>query len=86
MDFVVGGLDKKSQIMSIFLELSKAFNCVNFKLFLKKFERIGIQGLSLMWLQSYIHCRTQHVIVKERLSKPAEIGHCAPQGFVLGPV
>lgn len=53
MDFLVEDLGKKSKVMSIFLDLSKAFDCVNLNSLLNKYDRLGIPGIPLMWFNSF---------------------------------
>ena len=39
-----------------------------------------------MWLQSFVHGRTQHVCYNGQLSAVVELFFCVPQGSVLSPL
>lgn len=47
--------------MGIFLDVQKAFDCVNHELLLKKLENSGIHGVSNNLLKSFLSGRTQRV-------------------------
>ena len=46
---------------SVFLDLSKAFDPVNYELLFEKLENYGIDGHALKFLQSYLEDRKQYV-------------------------
>lgn len=59
-------LEGKDLALGIFLDLSKAYDCIDHRMFamlLKKAEGYGIGGNAIRWLQSYLSNRTQRVVI-----------------------
>ena len=52
-------------ILGIFLDLSKAFDTVNFQILLNKLHYYGIRGTPLLWLINYLRDRLQYITFKE---------------------
>lgn len=83
---IVKNLDKKTKMIGIFLDLSKAFDTVSVPLLLAKMENIGVRGPALKIFQDYLSNRSQ--CVKIQSLKSSDIALSAfgvPQGSVLGP-
>lgn len=47
-------LDKKQKVIGIFLDLAKAFDAISDPNLIAKLERIGIRGIQLALLESYL--------------------------------
>lgn len=84
--FVYESLDKKIPMLSIFVDLSKAFDTVCHNRLLEKLEMYGLRGKSYKIIQSYLHNRTQRVDIEGTLSEPKTVTYGVPQGTVLGPL
>jgi hypothetical protein len=87
---ILKGLDNNEAALSIFLDLSKAFDCVDHAKLLCKLEKYGIRGVPLKLLQSYLSGRSQYIgfcdkkgYVKSDILNN-NIG--VPQGSILGPL
>ena len=79
-------LDSGNLVGAVFLDLSKAFDCVNHNILLSKLAHYGIRSSSLDWVHSYLHGRTQCTIVDGCSSEWATIIAGVPQGSILGPL
>jgi len=71
---------------AVFLDLAKAFNCVDHGILLQKLPYYGINGNTLSWLTSFLSRRTQQVAFKGSLSSSGCIKVGVPQGSILGPL
>lgn len=70
---------------AIFCDLSKAFDCVQHEILLKKLGHYGFRGVSLEWFNSYLSGREQ-IVTNSTNSKKLNINCGVPQGSVLGPI
>src|SRR5436190_2320960 len=59
IEFVITGLDKNKKVLSAFIDLSKAFDCVEHKKLICILQQYGIRGIPLKWIQSYLSERRQ---------------------------
>lgn len=85
VDCVVKNVDKKKKVLSIFLDLRKAFDTVPIPNLLLKLEELGIRGKPLELMKDYLQNRTQCVKIQEHYSRDAPVTFGVPQGSVLGP-
>jgi len=79
-------LDKNNKVLGIFLDINKAFDCVNHQLLLKKLNYAGIRGIANKLISSYLSNRHQTVKINNKLNQPLSVMHGVPQGTVLGPL
>jgi len=86
MDYVYNCLDVKKSVVSVFLDLSKAFDTVRHDILLDKLNFMGIRGNVLSWFQSYLKDRRQYVSINNSNSSHSILNSGVPQGSVLGPV
>ena len=85
-EFINNALDNRDISMGVFIDFSKAFDCINHGILLRKLECYGVRGVPLDLLSSYISNRAQHVCINGCTSgvRYARLG--VPQGSVLGPL
>ena len=61
--------------MGIFLDISKAFDCINHQILLSKLYNCGIRGIAHSWFSSYLSNRKQITQYGDQLSEACEIKH-----------
>lgn len=72
--------------MSIFIDIRKAFDTVDFKILLDRLKCMGIRGTSLQWFESYLLGRSLRVVLNDVTSSSYRLKCGVPQGSVLGPL
>ena len=70
----------------IFLDLKKAFDCVDHNILTKKLMKFGCIGNTLNWFKSYLTNRKQMCKVNQTTSKCQTISCGVPLGSNLGPI
>ena len=86
IDNIIHKLDQGKLPISIYLDLSKAFDTLDHDILLHKLSFYGVRGTALNWFQSYISGRIQYVQIEDRVSSPLPISTGVPQGSILGPL
>nr|CAH7712898.1 unnamed protein product [Callosobruchus chinensis] len=87
---IITSLEQNLIPVGLLIDLTKAYDCIDFGHLLLKLERYGIRGNALRWIRSYVTGRTQIVEItkngKTHTSdiKPSILG--IPQGSVIGPI
>ena len=79
-------LDEGNCVGAVFMDLSKAFDCLNHELLVAKLEAYGFSRNALTFIHSYIYKRKQGVKVNGSFSEWKCIDQGVPQGSVLGPL
>lgn len=84
------GLDNQEFAMGLFLDLSKAYDCIDHSILLEKIGCYGLRGNVKSWIKSYLSNRVQMVAVSGEsatfLSDPGYVSVGIPQGSVIGPL
>ena len=62
-------LDEGICVSAVFMDLSKAFDCLNHELFVTKLEACGFSRNALTFIHSYLYKRKQRVKVNGPLSE-----------------
>jgi len=79
------GFEEGHSTCAILCDLSKAFDCLDHDILLKKLEVCGVKGIQNKIFRSYLSHRFQQVCVNGETSTATEIKFGVPQGSVLGP-
>jgi hypothetical protein len=85
-DYIFSAMDVGEFTTVVLLDLSCAFDTVNYTSLINKFQQAGITGSALHWLEQYLRQRTQAVVVNNIVSKVDELKSGVPQGSILGPI
>jgi hypothetical protein len=89
---VFNALNNNNLNISIFIDLKKAFDTVDYKILLDKLKHYGIRDTELLWFKNYLTNRQQYVHLS-KVSNCANVNseklpcNCGvPQGSCLGPL
>ena len=84
-DYVKKEIDIGNFILTLFVDLKKAFDTVNHQILLQKLEHYGIRGHCNSFFESYLSDRKQYVHCNNVNSAVLDMVCGVPQGSVLGP-
>ena len=79
-------MDQMSTPLSIFLDLSEAFDTSDHTILLSNLKHYGINGISHNPLSIYLTNRKQYVQFESSCSEMLDTHYGVPQGSILGPL
>ena len=85
-DRISSSLAQKEHVISVFMDLSKAFDTLDHIILFSKLEHFGVRGSALNWFKSYISNRQQYTCINSVCSHMQSINFGVPQGSILGPL
>ena len=71
--------------MSVFLDISKAFDTIDHAILCKKLEYYGLRGIIDDWFRSYLSTRSKFIPIDGSQSNPTPVLYGVPQGSISGP-
>ena len=84
---ILRAVDNNCCVVLLLLDLSAAFDTVDNTILLNRMSsKFGIKGQVRNWFQSYLHKKTQFVLINGTRSSVRNIKQGVPQGSVLGPL
>ena len=86
VDRIYTSLDDGKPAISVFLDLSKAFDTLDHDILIQKLSFYGINGVALEWFKSYLQNRYQYVDYNGHCSDLLPLTTGVPQGSILGPL
>ena len=79
-------MDRKLISGSTFLDIRKAFDCVDHRILVRKLSKLNFEKTTLKWFSNYLQGRYQRVSSFQRSSYWFKCCRGVPQGSVLGPI
>ena len=79
-------LDEGKVPVTVFLDLSKAFDTLDHEILLNKLNYYGVHNVALNWFKSYLSDRQQYIEFNGTSSSILKIQTGVPQGSILGPL
>lgn len=86
MNTIINSIDRGSTVSTLFIDLRKAFDCVNHTLLLNKLSNFGFSINAVNLIRSYLSNRLQCVKIGNSKSTFNAIKYGVPQGSILGPI
>ena len=86
VDSIIDSFENKDSHMSIFCDLTKAFDCVPHQELLNKLCMYNFDEGAVTLIKSYLEDRSQKVLVGDVASKSLRVEFGVPQGSILGPL
>ena len=83
---IIDGFDRNEVTVATYMDLSKAFDCVNHDILLAKLEHYGVNSVVRNWINSYLHDRSHLVCWNKQSSPMRRLNIGVPQGSILGPL
>ena len=86
-DDITRSIDRDEGVLMAMLDLSAAFDTVDHEVLIRRLhDLVGVEGIALDWFKSYLHERSQKVIINNISSHQKTLSTGVPQGSVLGPL
>ena len=86
IDKITKSVNSDDFVISVFIDLKQAFDCVPTNILLAKLQAYGIRGDYIKWFPSYLTDRTQYVNFNGEESAEHTLNCGVPQGSILGPL
>ena len=85
-DNINNSFQKNHFTLGVFIDLSKAFDTVDYYILITKIKQYGIQENNIRWFESYLSNRKQYIAHNNESTSFKDITCGVPQGSILGPL
>ena len=82
----MSNLENRKRYLSVFMDLSKAFDCIDHNILYSKLAHYGFKSSAINLIKSYLSNRQQYIEIGNTRSSHGEINIGVPQGSILGPL
>ena len=86
MDRNLDNMNRNLTPVSVYIDLSKAFHCLDHNILLSKLKFYGLNDNAIRLLKNYLSDRDQYVQLGNTKSQLHGISRGIPQGSVMGPL
>ncbi|CAM5115825.1 unnamed protein product [Eretmochelys imbricata] len=83
-DEITGSVDIGKAVNVIYLDFRKAFDTVSHSILANKLKKYGLDEWTIRWIESWLDCRAQRVVIKGSMSSWQPVSSRVLQALVLG--